>query len=49
MLGLRPWGRLLAGTAGILALAAISTRLAGLANIPLSLAVVVLIVLSPPP
>ena len=44
MLGLRPWGRLLAAAAGILALAAIAARLAGLINIPLALADAVLVV-----
>jgi hypothetical protein len=38
MLGLRPWGRLLSAAAGLLALAAIAARLAGLENIPLGLA-----------
>jgi hypothetical protein len=44
MLGLRPWGRLLAAATGILALAAIASRLAGLVNIPLGLAGAVLAV-----
>ena len=44
MLGLRPWGRLLAAAAGILALAAIAAGLAGLVNVPLTLAGVVLVV-----
>jgi hypothetical protein len=44
MLGLRPWGRLLAAATGILALAAIAAGLAGLENIPLALAGVVLAV-----
>jgi hypothetical protein len=44
MLGLRPWGRLLAAAAGIVALAAIATRLAGLVNISLALAGAVLAV-----
>lgn len=44
MLGLRPWGRLLAAATGILALAAIAARLAGLVNVPLALASAVLIV-----
>ena len=44
MLGLRPWGRLLAAAAGILALAAIAARLAGLVNVPLALAGVALVV-----
>jgi len=44
MLGLRPWGRLLAAAAGILALAAIAARLAGLVNVPLALAGAVLAV-----
>lgn len=44
MLGLRPWGRLLAAAAGMLALAAIAVRLAGLVNDPLALSGVVLVV-----
>jgi len=44
MLGLRPWGKLLAAAAGILALAAIAAGLDGLENIPLALAGVVLAV-----
>lgn len=44
MLGLRPWGKLLAAAAGLLALAAIAARLAGLVNVPLALADVVLVV-----
>jgi hypothetical protein len=44
MLGLRPWGRLLATAVAILVLAAIAARLAGLVNIPLALASVVLVV-----
>jgi hypothetical protein len=44
MLGLRPWGRLLATAVGILALAAIAARLPGLVSFPLALAGVVLVV-----
>ncbi len=44
MLGLRPWGKLLAAAAGILALAAIAARLTGLVNVPLALASVALVV-----
>jgi len=44
MLGLRPWGKLLAAAAGILALAAIAAKLAGLADVPVALAGVVLVV-----
>jgi hypothetical protein len=44
MLGLRPWGNLLAAAVGILALAAIAARLAGLVDVPLALASVVLVV-----
>jgi hypothetical protein len=43
MLGLRPWGKLLAAAAGVLALAAISAGLAGLVNVPLALAGAVLV------
>ncbi len=44
MLGLCPWGKLLAAAVGILALAAISAGLAGLVSVPLALAGVVLVV-----
>jgi hypothetical protein len=44
MLGLRPWGTLLAVATGILDVAAIAAALAGLVNVPLGLAGVVLIV-----
>jgi hypothetical protein len=44
MLGLRPWGRPLAAASGILALAAIAARLAGLLNLPLALACIALVV-----
>jgi hypothetical protein len=44
MLGLRPWGRLLAAATGIVALAAIAGELAGMVNIPLALAIAVLVV-----
>jgi hypothetical protein len=44
MLGLRPWGRLLAATASILAVAAIAARLAGRVNLPLALTGVALVV-----
>jgi len=44
MLGLRPWGRLLATAAGIIALAAIAGGLAHLVNVPLALLGVVLVV-----
>jgi hypothetical protein len=44
MLGLRPWGRLLAAAAGILALAAFAGKLAGLVNIPLALVGIALVV-----
>jgi hypothetical protein len=44
MLGLRPWGRLLAAVAGVLALAAIAGRLASLVSVPLPLAGIALVV-----
>jgi hypothetical protein len=44
MPGLRPWGKLLAAAAGVLALAGIAAGLAGLVHVPLALASVVLVV-----
>jgi hypothetical protein len=44
MLGLRPWGRLLAAAAGIVALAGIACGLTDLVNVPLALLGVVVVV-----